>query len=92
MLNGFTQRATFPATSQQVWRYQPASNDFASEANDPGVATTSSYYVSAAGSIYRITPPFAPSPFTPELEKIYLPGPESIASRVRQLVANRADG
>lgn len=59
VLNGYTQTATFPATSQQVWRYQPASNDFASEANDPGVATTSSYYVTAAGSIYRITPPFA---------------------------------
>lgn len=31
----------------------------------------------------RVTPPFAPSPFTPTLEVIYLPSPERIAEEIR---------
>lgn len=30
----------------------------------------------------RVTPPFAPSPFTPSLEKLYLPSPDRIAAAV----------
>ena len=32
----------------------------------------------------RVTPPFAPSPFTPSLEQIYLPSAQRIAEAVRQ--------
>ncbi len=34
----------------------------------------------------RITPPFAPAPFAPSLEQIYLPSPDSIAAAVLELV------
>ena len=34
----------------------------------------------------RVCPPFAPSPFTPSLEKLYLPSAESIADAVREMV------
>lgn len=34
----------------------------------------------------RITPPFAPSPFAPPLEKAYLPNVQSIQSAVKELV------
>lgn len=58
VLNGYTQTATFPAVSRAVLRYQPASNNFAAEDNDPE-PTTSSYYVVSGPSIFRITPPYA---------------------------------
>ncbi len=35
----------------------------------------------------RLTPPFAPSPFAPCLEKIYLPDAEKIASSVRTMMS-----
>ena len=35
----------------------------------------------------RITPPFAPSPFAPPLEKAYLPDAERIADTLRKMVA-----
>ena len=35
----------------------------------------------------RVTPPFAPSPFAPSLEKLYLPSPERIASAVSHMFA-----
>lgn len=35
----------------------------------------------------RVTPPFAPSPFTPSLEKLYLPDPASIAGAVQGMFA-----
>ncbi|MCC7347067.1 MAG: alpha-ketoacid dehydrogenase subunit beta [Variibacter sp.] len=35
----------------------------------------------------RITPPFAPSPFAPNLEQLYLPSPESIAAAVQRMMA-----
>lgn len=34
----------------------------------------------------RVTPPFAPSPFTPSLETAYLPSPDSIADAVRGML------
>lgn len=34
----------------------------------------------------RVTPPFAPSPFTPTLEKLYLPSPERVAEAVMNLM------
>ena len=34
----------------------------------------------------RVTPPFAPSPFTPSLEQIYLPSPERIAEAVTDML------
>lgn len=36
----------------------------------------------------RITPPFAPSPFAPTLERLYRPSAESIAERLRALVGH----
>jgi pyruvate dehydrogenase E1 component beta subunit len=36
----------------------------------------------------RVTPPFAPSPFTPSLERLYLPSPERIAEAVAQSLEN----
>ncbi|MBT7293721.1 MAG: alpha-ketoacid dehydrogenase subunit beta, partial [Rhodospirillaceae bacterium] len=35
----------------------------------------------------RITPPFAPSPFAPVLEKAYLPNAARIADEIRALLA-----
>ena len=34
----------------------------------------------------RIVPPFAPSPFTPALEKAYIPDPSRIAETIREMV------
>jgi pyruvate/2-oxoglutarate/acetoin dehydrogenase E1 component len=52
------------------------------------VAETSLAYLKA--SPRRITPPFAPSPFTPVLEQMYLPSPERIATTIREMLENRA--
>jgi Pyruvate/2-oxoglutarate dehydrogenase complex, dehydrogenase (E1) component, eukaryotic type, beta subunit len=38
----------------------------------------------------RVTPPFAPSPFTPSLEKLYLPSAERIADAVSSMVKETA--
>ncbi len=37
----------------------------------------------------RVSPPFAPSPFTPALEAAYLPSPASVAEAARALVGER---
>lgn len=37
----------------------------------------------------RITPPFAPSPFAPPLEQIYLPSPDRIAAAAIELVGGK---
>lgn len=52
------------------------------------VTETSLSYLKAPPA--RVTPPFAPSPFTPSLEALYLPSPERVFEVAKRLVGDVA--
>ncbi|MCV7246528.1 dehydrogenase E1 component subunit alpha/beta [Mycobacterium mantenii] len=39
--------------------------------------------------IKRVTPPFTPAPYSPDLEQIWLPGPKQIIDAIREVVADK---
>jgi pyruvate dehydrogenase E1 component beta subunit len=40
------------------------------------------------GPIEQVTAPHAPVPFSPQLEDLYIPGPDKIEAAVRRAMAN----
>jgi hypothetical protein len=58
VFGGYTPSSTFQIPNKEVWRYQDATNDFASEVNDPE-PIPSSYYAVVGNNVYRVTPPYA---------------------------------
>jgi 2-oxoisovalerate dehydrogenase E1 component len=39
--------------------------------------------------IKRVAPPFTPAPYSPNLEQIWLPGPQQVADAIREVVADK---
>lgn len=59
VLGGYVPSTNFAAMNESVWRYEPATNSFAVEADDPEPGQWS-YVFSHNGAIYRLTPPYQP--------------------------------